>query len=532
VKTVIYARYSSALQNARSIDGQLADCRERCAREGWQIIAEFHDAAISGADNTRPGLNAMLAAVEAGGIDQVLSDSTSRIARDEGDAIQIRRRIKFAGARLFTLADGEVTDVIGLVKGFLDSQQRKDLAHNIRRGQRTSVAQGRAPAGVAYGYRVANVIDPLTKAYVRGLREVDVDHAEVVRRIFAEFAAGQSPRAIAERLNADNIPGPHGGQWSITTIRGDRKRLNGMLINRLYVGELIVNRTTKVVNPNTRATHIRPIAQDEWSVQKVPALRIVEQAVWEEVQRRIAEAAYTPYNQQRRPKHLLSGLGVCSLCGGGFIRITGEQWGCSSHRNGKGCTNNRRIETPRYQAAVVEALVHDLIHPDLVAAYEREYRSARQRRLGEEGSKRSALERKIADLTRKIERLAAAVGDGADDVPELVAALRRVRAERASIEAELSNMTAANLVPLIPGIATAYAREIARLTDALAEPGAQLDAVPRFRELVARVVLSPRAEGRGVDVQVEGRMESALRLATGEEWGEFAPLRLATSDTR
>ena len=45
----LYARYSSDLQNPRSIDDQWLVCRELAAREGWEIVACYHDDAVSGA---------------------------------------------------------------------------------------------------------------------------------------------------------------------------------------------------------------------------------------------------------------------------------------------------------------------------------------------------------------------------------------------------------------------------------------------------------------------------------------------------
>jgi hypothetical protein len=40
----------------------------------------------------------------------------------------------------------------------------------------------------------------------RGGRTINEDEAAIVRRIFTEFAAGRSPKAIARRLNDDGIP--------------------------------------------------------------------------------------------------------------------------------------------------------------------------------------------------------------------------------------------------------------------------------------------------------------------------------------
>ena len=202
MRTVIYARYSSQLQNSRSIEDQVRVCVERCAVEGWTVIEVFSDAAIGGAAGTsehqRPGMNALLARVDAGGIDQVLADTTSRIARNQGDAHHIRDRLNYRGARLFTLGDGEIDAFKGAIKGLLDEQQRRDLAHNIKRGQKGRVAEGRSPAGLAYGYRLANRIDERGQ-FIRGLREVDPDQAEVYR----------AARGMLQRLEDDHpLPRP------------------------------------------------------------------------------------------------------------------------------------------------------------------------------------------------------------------------------------------------------------------------------------------------------------------------------------
>src|SRR3546814_9703854 len=59
---------------------------------------------------------------------------------------------------------------------------------------------------------------------VSGLYEIVPEEAEVVCRIYREYAAGRSAQAIAAGLNADGIPGPKGKHWQHTTILGHRKR--------------------------------------------------------------------------------------------------------------------------------------------------------------------------------------------------------------------------------------------------------------------------------------------------------------------
>jgi site-specific DNA recombinase len=48
MRVAIYARFSSDLQDVRSIVDQAAAARDYADRQGWRVVAEFSDTAISG----------------------------------------------------------------------------------------------------------------------------------------------------------------------------------------------------------------------------------------------------------------------------------------------------------------------------------------------------------------------------------------------------------------------------------------------------------------------------------------------------
>lgn len=518
MRTIIYARYSSHLQNARSIEDQVAVCRERAGREGWPIVAVHTDAAIGGGAGTgehqRPGLNALLARVEAGGVDQVLADTTSRIARNQGDGHHIRDLLNFFGCRLFTLADGEVDAFKGAIKGLLDEHQRKELAHNIRRGQRGSVRAGRVAAGLAFGYRIANALDG-KGGLVRGLREIDDAQAAIVRRIFREYAAGLSPRAIAAGLNRDGVPGPRGKGWRGSTIGGDRVRGNGILQNRAYVGEIVHARTSKVADPRTRKTLIRPNDPASHARGAAAHLRIVDQDLWEKVQALRTRFAQLGARGAKRPRHLLSGLVHCGVCGGRYQVVAARLWQCGRYHDGRACANGRQIETQTLEARVLAGMQGKLLDPEAVSLWVREYTAEHGRARRAIARDRRRLEASADEADRRIARLVEAIAGGAD-MAEVRDALAAARAQRDAARAASAEIDAEeSVVTLHPRLAERYRDFVADLLGALKDPEQLLESVPILRSLIERVVLTPARKGRGCDVRLEGRLSTILAAAAG-----------------
>src|SRR6516165_9686556 len=61
IRAAIYARFSSDRQNDRSVDDQIASCRELCAREGFAMVQVFSDREMSGAFTVnRPDFQAIV----------------------------------------------------------------------------------------------------------------------------------------------------------------------------------------------------------------------------------------------------------------------------------------------------------------------------------------------------------------------------------------------------------------------------------------------------------------------------------------
>lgn len=108
MKAAIYARYSTDRQRETSIEDQVRGCRERAAREGWEIVAEHTDREQSGSlpFAARSGAAALLSGAMAGQFDVVVTESLQRTFRDLVEQEQIVRRLEFRGIRFVGCSDG------------------------------------------------------------------------------------------------------------------------------------------------------------------------------------------------------------------------------------------------------------------------------------------------------------------------------------------------------------------------------------------------------------------------------------------
>ncbi|WP_285675023.1 recombinase family protein, partial [Paralimibaculum aggregatum] len=411
----IYARYSSELQRAASIEDQVRVCRQRIEAEGWAAGPVYTDHAASGASHLRPGYQALLEGAREGRYAVLLAESLDRLSRDQEHVAGLFKRLSFAGVRLVTLSEGEIGELHVGLKGTMGALYLKELAEKTRRGLEGRVRRGLSGGGICYGYR--------TRPGSPGERCIEPAEAAVVTRIFEAFAAGRSPRAIAGELNAAAIPGPRGRPWGASTIHGNWRRGTGILNNALYAGQLVWNRQRFVKAPETGRRQARPNPPEAWITEPVPDLRIVEDALWQAVKARQAEtrAAVSPEagepagiraERARRPVYLFSGLLTCGACGGGYVLVGKRHYGCANTRNRGTCGNRRTIRRDLLESTVLDGLAEHLLHPDLVAGFIAEYQREWTRATGAARAARDGQQAELTRVRRAIVNLVEAVKAG------------------------------------------------------------------------------------------------------------------------
>jgi site-specific DNA recombinase len=151
----------------------------------------------------------------------IVTESLDRLSRSQADIAALFEKLQFLGVRIETLADGAVSEIHVGLKGTMSALFLKDLAQKTRRGQIGRVKAGRIPGGKSYGY------DVLKDGDDRGRRAINAAEADIIRRIFHEYATGKGPLAIVRDLNRETVPGPTGRHWNASALLGSPKRRNG-----------------------------------------------------------------------------------------------------------------------------------------------------------------------------------------------------------------------------------------------------------------------------------------------------------------
>jgi site-specific DNA recombinase len=515
-RAAIYARYSSDLQSAASIDDQVRLCRERAAALGHDVVEVFSDYAISASTlRTRPGMLALMEAARARDFDVVIAEALDRISRDQEDVAAIYKRLNHADVKLITLTEGEINELHVGLKGTMNALFLKDLAEKTRRGQRGRVEAGRIPGGNSYGYRMIRRIAE-DGNLIRGEREIHPEEAAVVRQIFEDYASGQPPRAIAASLNRQGIPSPRGGLWNASTINGSRQRKNGILNNELYVGRITYNRQRFVKDPDSGKRQSRVNPEHLWVTKEVPALQIIDDATWQAAQTLRGRYSSQAGNKRQTKKRLLSGLVRCASCGGAMTIINRERYSCSARRERGTCTGPVSISAAELEDRILSALKDILFgRDDLIAEFAASFREEVQRLRRSRHQNADAHRKELEKVTRSIERALAFILEGDGDPGSIRAKLKELEARKRDLERQLTQTDPAPTLEIHPNLGELHRRKVQELDGLLTNDGTRPQAMEIIRSLVHRIEIAPGDMRGKANVTLYGALASILDFAMG-----------------
>ena len=375
MKIAAYCRFSSDRQQETSIRDQLRNIENYCQRQGWSAPVLYQDQAISGSRNDRPGYRDLLHAAELKAFEVLLVDDLSRLSRDHIESAQTIRMLKYAGIRVIGVSDGTDTarDSYKLetgLRGLMSEFYLDDLAKKTHRGLMGQALDGYSAGGLPYGYDSHHD----GKGY---RRSINLEEAEWVRFIFQRYASGRSARQIAAELNELAVPSPRGGTWAHSAIYPDAKGV-GILGNQIYNGKHVWNKTAWVKDPHTgrRRRTMRP--KSEWVTVDAPDLVIIDNDLWRACQLRYQEirrkTAKTHASGGGKPKYLFSGLLKCGVCGGSYVMLGKNHYGCGTHRNRGNtvCNNAKMIKKTTVEQVLLAEIKESLLSEECYKLYVQE----------------------------------------------------------------------------------------------------------------------------------------------------------------
>ena len=303
-----------------SIDNQRTILRKYAEERGFEIHDEYIDDGVSGTTFQRPEVQRLLDDAKTGVINTIIVKDLSRFGRNY---IEVGQYVDYVfpafGIRFIAIQDN--VDTENRDSGAMEMMPIVNIFNEWHAANTSkkikAVRRSNALAGI-YSAKKA------TYGYLKGTDKkrtpvIDEETAPVVRRIFELYAAGTSPKNIADILNAENIPSPgklayerlgHKGRpnemrlWCEVSIRA-------MLNNIMYIGHLPMLQETTVSYKN----HKRQAKdRSDWVITYNNHEPIISQELWDRVQERQKHLA-----QGRKTKtgfiHPLSGFLVCADCG-------------------------------------------------------------------------------------------------------------------------------------------------------------------------------------------------------------------------
>jgi DNA invertase Pin-like site-specific DNA recombinase len=380
MNAVIYARYSSHNQREESIEGQLKECHAFAKKNGYTVVREYIDRALSGTSDARPDFLRMIDDSGKKIFDFVIVYQLDRFARNRYDSATYKAKLKKNGVRVLSARENITDDASGiLVEGLLESMAEyysAELAQKIKRGMNINaekcLANGSNPG---LGYKVGP-----DKRYI-----LDPETAPIVARIFEEYAAGKPVIEICESLNNQGYKTSKGGAFN-------KNSLHRMLNNRRYLGIYVFNgRETPGGMP-----------------------RIVSDELFDKVQSILKKNKKAPAHSKAKQEYILTTKLFCGKCREMMTGIKGNSHtGKVYHYYKCNAAKRKQCSKKTVQKEYIEDLVIsecrklltaeniDKIAREVVALCEREKDNSNLRRI----------EKLIRDNERKQKNLMNALGE-------------------------------------------------------------------------------------------------------------------------
>jgi len=134
-RSAIYARFSTDLQNEKSIDDQILVCRAYAEHHDMTVVETYADRAKSGSSTLdRYDFQKLMRDAEARKFETIIVEDIDRISRDQADFHHVRKMLAFLDIDIHGVHTGRISAIEGSMRAMMGEFFIENLPHKIRRG--------------------------------------------------------------------------------------------------------------------------------------------------------------------------------------------------------------------------------------------------------------------------------------------------------------------------------------------------------------------------------------------------------------
>ena len=315
----LYIRLSreddNKLDVSESITNQKSLLLQYVKENNLKVYDIYIDDGYSGTTFDRPGFNKLINDIENNLVNMVITKDMSRLGRDYiNTGYYIERFFPEHNVRYIAITDNIDTYLnnsnndIAPFKAIMNDYYAKDISKKIKSSLRAKQKEGKWVGGrCPYGYKK----DINDKNHL----VVDIDKAKVVKYIYDLSLKGLTCFKIAKTLTLENIKTPaqyYDFDWKSNYNRvlgkWHPKTIKDILTNRIYTGDLVQNRRSKV---NYKLKKVVYNKVSDYIIVENTHEAIIDKNTFNKVQRMIPKSVG---RNEKRENHLLDGLLYCAEC--------------------------------------------------------------------------------------------------------------------------------------------------------------------------------------------------------------------------
>ncbi len=441
-------------RESNSITSQKQMLTQFAEYHGIEIVETYVDDGWSGTNFERPDFKRMIADIESGRINTVITKDLSRLGRDYlqtgyyTDMYFPSKRVRY-----IAISDGIDTSTgyneMAPFKNLFNDFYARDISKKIRSTMKTKARAGIYHSTVPpFGYRKSPSDSHML------LR--DGETAPYVIKMFELSASGRGPAAIANYLRAKKVPIPaywhhvrgertwqgYKGENDASNYRWFDTTVRSILQHEVYIGSLVAQRQTHIFKVGK--SFVRP--KEEWVIVEDVFEPIVDRELWERVQ----ESFSNPTRARKKTglASIFSGIVFCDTCNRriSFVPERAEKiyvGSCMEYRKigRQGCTPHRIYEKDLYDAVLKDIREWaKLALEDEQAVLEKvmEHENRNEPDAGAAIEKRLSLEKRLGEVEKVIAKLYEDYALGKAGADEIDLLLPKYRKEQGELKAQLA----------------------------------------------------------------------------------------------